>query len=161
MEKVFLLLGTNIGNLKANLNKAVKALEKKDIIVRKKSRRYKTKPLGYTQQPDFLNQALEVTCPYTPYELLFVLKEIETGFGRKQTAQRWGPRIIDIDIAFYGIETVADENLTIPHKELINRPFAIQLLAEIAPGFIPPHSTQTLSEIHKGFEHDGSAFHSN
>jgi len=144
MKKIFLLLGTNIGDLKTNLLGAMANLQQKGIRIIKKSKIYKTAPWGNKNQPDFLNMAIEVECDYSPTELLRVIKEIEKKMGRKATAKRWQQRIIDIDILFYGEKIINNKNLTVPHKEFYNRPFAIKPLAEISPDFIPPLSKKSL-----------------
>lgn len=155
MEKIFLLLGTNVGNLKANLLKALKELEKNEIRITKKSKIYRTKPWGNGDQSDFLNMALAVECNYKPLVLLNMLKKIEFSMGRKKTRRRWGPRIIDIDILFYGNQMIKRKHLVIPHKEFYNRPFAIKLLAEIAPNFVPPLSDKKMKDYLKGVDDEG------
>ncbi len=150
MDNIFLLLGTNVGNTKENLRHALRALEDSQITIKKKSRMHKTKPWGYTDQPDFLNLAVHVECEYTPRELLTVIKRIEGNMGRKKGGERWGPRIIDIDILFYDQEVIAEQDVIIPHKEFFNRPFAMKLLCEIAPDFIPPHTGKRLVEHLEG-----------
>ena len=155
MEKIFLLIGTNVGDLKSNLLKAQKYLEKHKVKIIKKSKIYKTKPWGNDNQPDFLNIALEVECNYKPLRLLHRLKKIESSMGRKKTGRRWEPRIIDIDILFYGSQIMKRKDLVIPHKEFYNRPFAIKLLAEIAPDFVPPQSEKQVKNYLKGIDDEG------
>jgi len=155
MRKIFLLLGSNLGALEENLINALRYLESHNINVVKKSRIYRTKPWGVTDQPDFLNMAVEIECDYRPEELLNILKKIESLMGRKKTGDRWGPRIIDIDILFYNQQIIKEKNLTIPHKEFYNRPFAIKLLSDIAPGFIPPFSDKPMKEYLKGLDNEG------
>jgi len=145
MENILLLMGTNVGNLKTNLLTALKLLDKNEIKVVKKSKIYRTRPVGNEDQPDFLNVALEVECPYEPLELLRVLKRIESHMGRKRT-RRWGPRVIDIDILFYGDRIIKRKELEIPHREFFNRTFAIKLCAEIAPDFVPPKSKKCIKD---------------
>lgn len=154
MESIFLLLGTNVGNLKKNLERALNKLQRHNIRIIKKSRIYKTKPWGNNNQPDFLNMAIEVDCDYSPVELLAVLKSIESNMGRIKR-RRWAPRVIDVDILFYGDRVIKSENLTIPHKEFLNRPFAIKLLAEIAPDFVPPFSTKRVKDFLDEIRNEG------
>jgi 2-amino-4-hydroxy-6-hydroxymethyldihydropteridine diphosphokinase len=146
MDRIFLLLGTNKEMLKKNLDNALAALEKNQITVKQRSKIHKTKPWGYAAQPDFLNLCVEVACDYPPAALLEILKRIEAQLGRKEHTARWGPRIIDIDILFYGDKVIDQEDLKIPHQEFFNRPFAIQLLSEIAPDFVPPHSSRRIRD---------------
>ncbi|MGB3340944.1 MAG: 2-amino-4-hydroxy-6-hydroxymethyldihydropteridine diphosphokinase [bacterium] len=155
MQKILLLLGTNLGDLKNNLIKAQKELENRKIKIVNRSNVYQTKPWGRVDQPDFLNMGLEISCYYKPLELLSVLKQIEAIMGRKSESMRWGPRIVDIDIIFYGSQVIESLHLTIPHKDFFNRPFAIKILAEIAPDFIPPCSKKKLQDYLNGIEHEG------
>lgn len=154
MEKIYLLIGTNIGNLKENLENAFEQLNSNNIKILKKSRIYKTKPWGKTDQPDFLNIAVEVETPFTPEMLLKKIKEIERKMKRK-TLEKWGPRIIDIDILFYGSAQINKPNLIIPHPQFFNRPFAIVPLADIAPDFIPPFSQKKVKELISGEMNEG------
>ena len=155
MQKILLLLGTNLGDLKNNLIKAQKELENRKIKIVNRSKVYQTKPWGRVDQPDFLNMGLEISCHYKPLELFSVLKQIESIMGRKSESMRWGPRVIDIDIIFYGSQVIESLQLTIPHREFFNRPFAIKILAEIAPDFIPPCSKKKLQDYLNGIEHEG------
>ena len=151
-----LLMGTNLGDLETNLTNALNELENKEIKVLKKSRIYRTKPWGRIDQPDFLNMGLEVRCDHEPLDLIRLLKQIEAKVGRKPGGIRWGPRIIDIDIIFYGTQIVKTRDLTIPHASFFERPFAIEILAEIAPDFVPPCSDKKLKACLSGVEHEGS-----
>jgi 2-amino-4-hydroxy-6-hydroxymethyldihydropteridine diphosphokinase len=138
MACVYLLVGTNQGALRTNIEKALESLQNNGITVMKKSRMSSTKPWGNTEQPDFLNVAVEVETDYDPVRLLSIIKSVEGQLGRKRDDVRWGPRIIDIDILFYEDRVITTKDLTVPHREFLNRPFAIQLMADIAPGFIHP-----------------------
>lgn len=155
MQRILLLLGTNLGNLENNLTRAQKELENHDIKIIKKSNVYLTKPWGRVDQPDFLNMGLEIECDYSPVKLISLLKKIELSMGRRPDGPRWAPRVIDIDIIFYGDQVIESSFLTIPHKDFFNRPFAIKILAEIAPDFIPPCSSKKLQEYLTGIEHEG------
>ena len=156
MEKILLLMGTNLGDLETNLMTALEELVNNGIKIVKKSRIYRTKPWGRVNQPDFLNMGLEIVCDHEPLELIRVLKQIEVKMGRKPGGIRWGPRIIDIDIVFYGTQIVKTRDLTIPHASFFERAFAIKVLAEIAPDFVPPCSDKKLKDYLSGVEHEGS-----
>ena len=106
-------------------------------------------------QPDYLNLALEVESELTARQMLEILKRIEREMGRRETQERWQPRVIDIDILFWGNQVVDTPDLEIPHREFFNRPFAMKILAEIAPDFAPPHSKRTLQEICIGESDEG------
>jgi len=138
MACAYLLIGTNQGELRSNIKKALENLQNKGITIIKKSRISKTKPWGNTEQPDFLNVVLEVGTDYEPLMLLSIIKSIEEQLGREPDKARWGPRNIDIDILFYEDRVIKTNDLTVPHGEFLNRPFAIQLMADVAPGFIHP-----------------------
>jgi 2-amino-4-hydroxy-6-hydroxymethyldihydropteridine diphosphokinase len=161
MDNIFLLLGTNLGNLKKNLHTALNELHRNNIRIIKKSSIYRTKPWGYDNQPDFLNMAIEVDCCYAPEELLRILKSIESSMGRKTMDDKWKARIIDIDILFFGDRIVHSPRLTIPHKEFYNRPFAIHLLAEISPDFMPPHSKKSVKELKQETSNEGIEIYRN
>jgi len=155
MEKVYLLLGTNVGDLEENLKRAIAAISSKNIKITKKSKIYRTKPWGVSDQPDYLNLALEVESDLTARQMLEILKDIEREMGRRETRERWQPRVIDIDILFWGDHVVETPELKIPHKEFFNRPFAMRILADIAPDFAPPHSERTLQEMSIGESDEG------
>lgn len=154
MNKIYLLIGTNIGNLKENLENALDQLNKNNIKIIKKSKIYKTKPWGKTDQPDFLNIAVEVETSFTPEVILKKIKGIEKKMKRK-TFEKWGPRIIDIDILFYGSSQINKPDLIIPHPQFFNRPFAIVPLADIAPDFVPPFSQKKVKELISGEMNEG------
>ena len=134
--KVFISLGTNIGSLETNLQRARELIcQVEGVRLAGSSRVALTRPVGRTDQPDFLNQVLRLSCRITPQELLSRLLAIESDMGRVR-AERWGPRLIDLDILFYGRLELAGPDLTIPHPELANRPFFLELVDEIDPEFL-------------------------
>ena len=159
MEKVYLLLGTNIGDREENLHQAKRLIVANKIKINKVSRTYQTKPWGVTDQPDYLNLALEVESDLSAPELLQVFKHIEQEMGRVPTPEKWQPRVIDIDIIFWGNHVVEGPDLKIPHREFFNRPFAMKILAEIAPEFIPPGSNITLKELSSRASNEGIEIH--
>ncbi len=142
---IYLSLGSNIGNRRKNLELAVKELGKKNIKLIKLSSLYETEPIG-PKQRKFYNVAGKFTTNFKSQELLEVIKNIEKNLGRKKT-YHWGPRIIDIDILFYGTQIIKKENLTIPHKEIQNREFVLIPLKEISPKFIHPVYKKTITTL--------------
>lgn len=130
MTRVWLALGSNLGDRAGYLRSAVGALPDAGIILVRASRVAETEPVGVRDQPHFLNQVLEVETSLEPRALLEVVKRIEQQLGRTAHV-RWGPREIDIDILRYNGRTVDEPGLHIPHAELQNRPFLLDLLKEL------------------------------
>jgi len=138
---IYLLLGSNLGDRLRNLSDAAGRIGS----VLKRSSVYKTAAWGNTQQPDFFNQAIEVKSELSPHRLLESLQRIEKDMGRLRI-EKWGPRIIDIDILFYKDTIVTSGDLTITHPELQNRRFALEPLAEIT-NVIHPVLKKTVSQL--------------
>lgn len=132
----YLGLGSNLEQRSANLLEAIQRLSAYNRVLRC-SNVYETEPWGYTDQPSFLNQVIEVETALFPQSLLTAVKDIETNLGRRPTFH-YGPRLIDIDILIYGTETLVSPNLTIPHAQLAYRAFVLAPLAELAPNLIVP-----------------------
>jgi 2-amino-4-hydroxy-6-hydroxymethyldihydropteridine diphosphokinase len=130
MTRVWLALGSNLGNRQAYLAGARAALDKAGVRTIRESRVAETAPVGVLDQPAFLNQVLEAETTLEPRPLLDTAKRIEQELGR-QSRQRWGPREIDIDILRYDERRVDEPGLRIPHPELENRPFLLELLREV------------------------------
>ena len=133
MEKkiAYLSLGSNMGDRRALLEKAIEMLSETDgIRVLNKSSFYETEPIGYTEQDMFLNCALEIECQIAPKELLEVIGTIEKALDRKRII-RWGPRTIDIDILFYEGVISDDPVLSLPHPRIGERNFVLLPLIEI------------------------------
>ncbi|MCI5839986.1 MAG: 2-amino-4-hydroxy-6-hydroxymethyldihydropteridine diphosphokinase [Peptoniphilaceae bacterium] len=137
-EIAFLSLGTNMGDKEKNLNDAISFLkENENIDILKKSSYIETKPWGKVDQENFLNNVVEIETIYSPEELLKTINTIEKIMGRKRI-EKWGPRIIDIDILFFGNEVIYTEDLKIPHPYIEDRNFVLDSLNEIAPFFVHP-----------------------
>ena len=130
MTRVWLALGSNLGDRDAFLAAAREALSKSGVALIRESRVAETEPIGITDQPRFLNQVLESETTLEPRALLERIKGIERQLGRKPR-ERWGPREIDIDILRYDNRIVDEPGLRIPHPELQNRPFLTELLGEL------------------------------
>lgn len=129
-------LGSNIGAAPHNVETALALLEARGVArLAARSRIYRTPPWGVVDQGDFANACAIGETMLSPYELLAAVKKIEADMGRAPT-RRWGPRLIDVDILFYGETSIDDPELTIPHKELFARAFVLAPLAEIAPDLI-------------------------
>lgn len=147
MERpVFLLLGTNLGNRISNLTNATQAIERRVGKVVYASSVYETSAWGKTDQPAFLNQAVQITTRLEPEAVLKDILSIEEGLGRKRN-EKWGERTIDIDILLFGGEVCQRPNLVIPHPQLANRRFTLVPLNEIAPDFVHPVFKKTVAEL--------------
>lgn len=131
MNGIFLLLGTNLGHRHQNLIKAKELLKEAGVEIAAISSIYETEPWGKSDQPWFLNVLLEVRTSLTAEVLLLKCHEIEQEIGRTRF-EKWGERIIDIDILYYGQQVVSTRRLTIPHPEIPNRKFALMPLVELA-----------------------------
>jgi 2-amino-4-hydroxy-6-hydroxymethyldihydropteridine diphosphokinase len=130
VSRVWLALGSNIGDRDGYLRSARAALSRAGIAVLRQSRIAETEPIGNEDQPAFLNQVLEAETTLEPRTLLETVKRIEQDLGRKPR-QRWGPREIDIDILRYDSRRVDEPGLRIPHPELEHRLFLIELIGEM------------------------------
>ena len=135
-DQVYLVTGSNSGNSQNYLKKAIFLIEKiKNTKILSTSSVYQSKSYGPIKQKDYLNQAIHVQTKLTPFELLDQVLSIENNLGRVRE-ERWGPRIIDIDIVFYGNEEISTPNLMIPHYDWKNRDFFIACLKEISCPFV-------------------------
>ena len=146
MGGVFLLLGTNLGNRKDNLHKATDLISREMGPVVRASGIYRTGAGGIEDQDDFLNQVVEITTTLEPASLIKKALEIEENMGRVRR-EKWGSRLIDIDILLYGDKVVAQPGVTIPHPGIPDRRFTLVPLAELAPDLVHPvlkKSIQTL-----------------
>ncbi|MFM8621373.1 MAG: 2-amino-4-hydroxy-6-hydroxymethyldihydropteridine diphosphokinase [Candidatus Nanopelagicaceae bacterium] len=129
--KAVIALGSNIGEPKANLDLAI-ALLKEATNLKKASSYYVTKPVGYEDQPDFLNAVCIIESELPAMELLKMLQGIEKAMGRERTI-KWGPRNIDLDIIQYGSLLSKAEELTLPHPRAHERKFVLEPWHEIEP----------------------------
>lgn len=146
---VQLSLGSNLGDRAASLREAVRAIAAVEGVELKAwSHCYETEPIGFTEQPAFLNMAVEIETALGPLELLNAVKTIEATIGRQKTT-RWGPREIDIDIILWGDTEYASDRLTLPHREFRQRAFVLVPMAEIAPEAVDPVTGETIAELAK------------
>jgi 2-amino-4-hydroxy-6-hydroxymethyldihydropteridine diphosphokinase len=144
-EIVYLALGTNLGDRLHNLEAAVAALPPA-VTVLSRSPVYQTPPWGVTNQPEFLNMVLKGETRLGPQALLEHLKHLETELGRRPSI-RYGPRLIDIDILFYGRLVLNTPTLTIPHPHLQERAFVLVPLADLAADFIHPSLEKSVLQL--------------
>ena len=133
-QTAYLGLGSNLGDREALLARALERLTSPPgVWITALSSLYATAPVGPQDQPEFLNLAVEVTTSLAPQDLLAACQAIETALGRVR-AERWGPRTIDLDLLLYGELRLAEPGLELPHPRMLERPFVLQPLAEIAGG---------------------------
>nr|WP_294949219.1 2-amino-4-hydroxy-6-hydroxymethyldihydropteridine diphosphokinase [uncultured Mucilaginibacter sp.] len=137
MITVFLLLGTNLGNRQLFLQQAIAHIAEEVAPIINASSVYETQSWGKTDEPDYLNQVIMLQTNLPAKDILQKILGIELQMGRKREV-KWGSRIIDIDILFYGDEVINEPDLIVPHPQLHNRRFTLEPLVEIAPEFVHP-----------------------
>lgn len=149
----YLGFGSNLGERLLNLGRAEEYLRQNpQITIIGKSSIQETKPWGNELQPDFLNYVIQIETDLNAKALLEVILEIEQKLGRTREI-KWGPRLIDIDILFYGQEIIRDDYLTIPHPYLLQREFIMAALLEIAPNWIHPEYGKSIRAL-SGDKHE-------
>ena len=146
--RVYLGIGSNLGKREENIRGALSILDDTDgITVRKISSCYETEPVGpVTGQDDFYNVAAEIETTLSPGQVLAHINLVEQHLGRLR-GERWGPRTIDIDILLWEDMVVDEDELTIPHPEMVRRAFVLTPLAEIAPEVIHPTAQRSIAEL--------------
>ena len=130
MTIAYLGLGTNLGRRARNLSAARHRLRQRGARILRQSRVIETAPWGVTDQPSFLNQVVEVDWTGTARQLLRAAKAVEREGGRVPT-QRWGPRVIDVDVLLFGDERIKERDLVVPHPRIAERPFVLESLREL------------------------------
>ena len=154
-HKVYLSLGSNMGDKRENLLEAIKRdgeLENTEVV--KSSTILETEPFGYIEQDNFLNACLEVKTLLTPQEFLSSILKIELDMGRVREI-KWGPRVIDIDILFYDAEIIQEDNLAVPHPWICEREFVLEPLSEIAPNYVHPLERKTIMMLARKLKESG------
>ena len=142
---IYLSLGSNLADRKSNLE-AVQFALPPEVVVRKSSSLYRTEPWGFFDQPDFLNQILLAETQLSARDLLNYIKDIEVEIGREPSF-RFGPRLVDIDIIFYGDHIIQKPGLEIPHPRFKDRAFVLVPLAEISPDILVPGTDTTVLDL--------------
>ncbi|MEN8250811.1 MAG: 2-amino-4-hydroxy-6-hydroxymethyldihydropteridine diphosphokinase [Bacteroidota bacterium] len=136
-DGIFILLGSNLGDRRKNVEDSLILIKKRVGAILKMSSLYETAPWGVPDQPRFLNMVIEIESVLNPQDLLSSLLEIEDQLGRVRKT-KWGERLIDIDILYYGNVIIKEKNLILPHPEIQNRRFTLIPLVEIAPSSLHP-----------------------
>ncbi len=151
MAKAALSLGGNIGDAAATIADALATLDAEGVRVVARSSYYRTRPWGKTDQPDFTNVSAVVETTLPPLELLATCLDVERRLGRVRH-ERWGPRVIDIDLIAYDGVSMSTETLTLPHRHAHERGFVLIPLAEIAPDLLV--GDKTVAELAARFAAD-------
>jgi 2-amino-4-hydroxy-6-hydroxymethyldihydropteridine diphosphokinase len=139
MPLVYIGLGSNLGDREQTIRKALAVLEAGgDVEIEAVSALRETDPLGYEDQPRFLNGVAALRTELRPLALLERLQEVERRLGRDRSGPRFGPRTIDLDLLLYGAETIDEPGLQIPHPRLAERRFVLEPLAELDDGLEVP-----------------------
>ena len=144
-HEVLLSLGANLGSRQKNILQALHHIRERASIIRISSF-YETEPVGYLDQPLFLNIACKVETDLPPRDLLRFLKSIEKRLGRRQSFRN-APRMLDIDIIFYENLSLDEPDLIIPHPRMQERAFVLVPLAEIAPDLVHPRLKMTVKKL--------------
>ena len=151
MARAALSLGGNIGDVRATIAGALHLLEAAGVHVAARSSDYRTRPWGKTDQPDFTNVSAVVETALRPRQLLATCLDVERKLGRVRH-ERWGPRVIDIDLIAYDDVSMETPKLTLPHRHAHERGFVLIPLAEIAPDLLI--GDRTVAELAARFAND-------
>lgn len=147
MNSLVLLLGGNLGDKYAILDKAEELINKKVGTIICKSSNYETEPWGFDSTDIFLNRVVVVESQYNATDCLSICQEIELDLGRERKEERYSSRYIDIDILFFNSDIISEENLEVPHPRIQERLFVLAPLAEIIPSFEHPILKETISAL--------------
>jgi 2-amino-4-hydroxy-6-hydroxymethyldihydropteridine diphosphokinase len=150
MPRVFISIGSNLGDRVLNCKKALDGISAFARILRVSSA-YETEPVGNEDQPSFINCAAEIETTLPPIELLKRLREVEDGLGRVRD-EKWGPRTIDIDLIFYDDLIIDTEELKIPHVSAHARRFVLEPVCEIDPWLVHPGFGVRVYELLNGLD---------
>ena len=145
-QLIYLSLGSNLGDRAANLKRAVELLADAGVRVLRESLLYETEPVDFLDQPWFLNCVVEAETTLAPRALLDALQSIERNLGSKKLISR-GPRLIDLDVLFYGDKVIHESGMEVPHPRLADRRFVLIPLAELTPELRHPILGRTAAEL--------------
>jgi 2-amino-4-hydroxy-6-hydroxymethyldihydropteridine diphosphokinase len=145
-QNIFLSLGSNLGDRLSNLSLCVNLIGTELGPVINLSTIYETEPWGKSNQPNYLNQAIQIETYLEPSELLSACQHIEREMGR-QRDEKWGARLIDIDIIYFGDKILTSDRLIVPHPRIAERKFVLAPLNEISPAFLHPIHQKSNQEL--------------
>ena len=146
MKKVYLSLGSNLGDRETNLRRALELLASPEVNVTRVSSTYETEPRDLRNQPWFLNIVAEIETTLFPLQLLGRIQKIEKELGRQRVVDK-GPRTLDIDIVLFGNSVIEMPRLQVPHPRMQDRRFVLEPLAELAPELSHPLTRRSIREM--------------
>jgi 2-amino-4-hydroxy-6-hydroxymethyldihydropteridine diphosphokinase len=157
MKTAYIGIGSNIGDKVSNCLRAVEEIKEiHGCRFISQSELFLTKPVGVEDQDWYVNGVVSVAAGVSPVDLLEKLLAIEAGMGRIRR-QRWGARIIDLDLLLFGQDIIAQSDLTVPHPRLHLRRFVLEPLVRLAPDLVHPTLGKTVSDLLRDFEDDAQA----
>lgn len=152
--KAYISLGSNMGDKRANIEKALALLQKiRGIQLLRVAPLYRTAPVGYKNQDWFINTVAEIETTLSPRDLLAACLDIENRLGRVRTV-RWGPRVIDLDLLLYGEKVIHEPDLTVPHPRMHERAFVMIPFADLASDLVVPGRGR-VGELLAGLNREG------
>lgn len=146
MKTAYLSLGSNLGDRLRNLERAIRLLASRDVIVKRRSSIYETEPRDLADQPWFLNMVVEAETRLFPHRLLWYVRRVENQMGRRRIVPK-GPRTIDIDIVLFGHTVIESQELALPHPRMQERRFVLEPLSELAAGLRHPVTNLSVREM--------------
>jgi len=146
MKRIYLGLGSNLGDREDSLKRARERLGESGITILRQSSLYETEPQDLAHQPWFLNQVVEAETALFPMQLIARVLRIEKELGRRRTVDK-GPRVIDIDVLLYHRFVIVSPQLIVPHPRMQDRRFVMAPMTELAPGLRHPVTRQTMREL--------------
>lgn len=160
MARVFLSIGSNLGDRVANIQQAVSMLSLDNRIkILKTSSFYETQPWGNKNQPWFINAAMAIEAVLDPEELLSIFQNIEAKLGRKRGLfKKWSERTLDIDILMYDEQIINSKNLIIPHPYMHERAFVLVPMLEVKADLVHPIFNKTISELYDELQNPEDVF---
>lgn len=147
MHTAYVAFGSNIGEKKSYIKRALEKIEERKMKIIKVSPIYETEPYGVLDQDSFLNGVVKIETNLTPEDLIGELLHIEKQLDRVRE-RRWGPRTIDLDIIFYDDLIINEKDLVIPHKDMENREFVLKPLCNIDENFIHPVLKKSIKQLY-------------